>query len=85
MLNSNPYPLFGFVEPSQSFRWQSPTGFAVSVRLEKRGSTRYWYARKWANGKSHQEYICKQGELTEDVLQGAIDALETAVHASKAN
>lgn len=71
--------LFGFIEPASSFRWQSLTGFAASIRLESRGGASYWYARKYANGRSYQQYICKKGELTEGVLSDAVERLEIAV------
>lgn len=83
MLNATPYPLFGFIEPTASFRWQLPNGFAVSIRLEERAGQRYWYARKFASGKNYQEYICKQGELTEPALHDAARKIETAVNAQQ--
>lgn len=79
MLNAAVFPLLGFVEPAESFRWQQPGGFTVSVRLEKRGGKKYWYARKWANGRSYQEYICPYGELDEGLLTDAAARVETAV------
>lgn len=81
MLNAMPgqLHLFSFMEPSDSFRWRMPNGFTVSIRLEERAGQRYWYARKFANGKSYQEYICKQGELTEPALYDAARKIETAV------
>lgn len=84
MLNASVFPLLGFVEPNDHFRWQQPNGFTVSVRLEKRGGKKYWYARKWAGGRSYQEYICPHGELDENLLRDAADKVETAVNSHAA-
>lgn len=72
--------LFGFVEPDRPFRYSLPTGFSVSVRLEQRGNGRYWYIRKYANGRSYQEYVAKAGELTETAVMDAAAKVEQAIN-----
>lgn len=69
MLMDSRLPLVGFVEPSSSFRYEIDPGLTVSVRLENRYGSNYWYMRKYHQGQSFNVYICKQGELTEEALE----------------